>query len=241
MSAHRPALAAILLLLAVAACGGRDEAAERRDCEEGFVKGFVESFGETTGAQVAAPEDAVRESARRFCEQAVGTLDPDSEDFEEEAVALILEHPQIMRPVCIGSAQAGLDAFAPELASPEVRAATETYASDMCDLAISENLFSAQGAPSQEELDRLYAEHPEIVVPLCVAGGMVGYDSEPLVVRGREVTRRRAEAFLERFCEEAIVTGTFGPSSDPTPTEQAQSEEIAARVLAEMIAAGELP
>jgi hypothetical protein len=239
---QRPALAAILLLLAVAACGGRDEAAEKRDCEEGFVEGFVETFGQAAGAQVAAPEDAVRESARRFCEQAVGTLDPDSEDFEEEAMALIREHPEIMRPVCIGSAQAGLDAFAPELASPEVRAATETYARDVCDLAISENLISVQGAPSQEEIDRLYTEHPELVVPLCVAGGMVGYESEPLVVRGQKVARKRAEVFLERFCEEAIVAGTFGgPSSELTQAQQARSERIAARVLDEMVASGELP
>jgi hypothetical protein len=112
----------------------------------------------------------------------------------------------------------------------------------MCDLAISEGLFSVQGTPSQEEIDRLHAEHPELLTPVCVAGGMTGYESEPLVVKRKEVTRERAEAFMRRFCEEAIVAGAFsGSSPELTPAQQRQSEEIAGAVLEEMIAAGELP
>jgi hypothetical protein len=127
-----------------------------------------------------------------------------------------------------------------------MRTETAIFGRRYCNLVILEGLFSFDRPPTQAEMveqaDRIYREHPDLMTPTCVLGGMTDYDSAPLVVEGVEVASERARVYFQRFCTEAARSGALsGMTLEPTPAQERQLERIAERLIEQMVAAGELP
>jgi hypothetical protein len=245
---------ALATLLAVGCGGGGGPTPEEAlaECRESLSTAFLSGFSEVMDPAFDAPEDAARQTGRLFCAEAVNQqlheLDPESAEFREGIIALVEEKPQVLYPLCEGSALSGFDTLPPELQTDEMRRETVLAGRRYCDITIEEGYFArglerpATRAEVEAVADRIYREHPELITPTCVLGGMTGYESAPLVVEGVEVAPARARTYFERVCTEAAKAGAFSSVTlEPTPAQERKLSAIFERVLAEMIAAGELP
>jgi hypothetical protein len=243
---------AVVTVLLAGGCGGdgMTEAEAIAECERTFAAGYLRSFTAMWESQLDAPEAGARETARLFCaegaRQGIDEIDPDSPEFREAVETLIEEQPELLHPVCEDSALAGFQTLPPELQTEEMRRETARFGRRYCNLVILEGLFSFERPPTQAELveqaDRIHREHPDLLTPTCVLGGMTEYENAPLVVEGVEVAPKRARVYFERFCTEAARSGALsGMTLEPTPAQERQLQQIAELLIEEMVAAGELP
>lgn len=233
----------VLGAAAFAGCGGEDRAAELRDCMAGFEEGFESASPE---AQTAVPRSAVEESARRLCERAIDQNVVSEDDTEAEVrdklAALVEDNPDVLYPICIGSALTGFAELTPAEQSPALRAEFQSFGKRYCDVVIREGLFSLGRAPTTEEIERVFQENPEIVAPLCVAGGMQGYESAPIIIQGKKVSREKAKRYLSLVCTEAVSRRLLSITGEELTAEEQQSlNAIAVRIRRELVARGELP
>jgi hypothetical protein len=159
------ALAAGLLVLVLAGCGGSSSDSAAEACQKQIT--------EATGL----PES---EAVVSYCADADGRGLLDDQFSDEEANAVMRDHASLFVPICQRAARQGFGGLP---AGALVGITPDAWGRSVCLTAIRGGYFTVKGFPPSS-LERLVQDHPEIVVPFAVAGAASTYDSDPSAFPG---------------------------------------------------------
>jgi hypothetical protein len=235
-------LLGVVAVLSLGACGGQDAGEATADCRKGFTSAYESA---TPEQRQSIPRSAWEESGRRLCTQAVEehllTGGESDEEIRVKIEQFVKAHPDVLHPICVGSALSEFAELTAGERTPETQAAYREFGRRYCNAAIREGIFTLQRHPTEQEIDDVFRRDPSVTNGVCVAGGLHEFESEPFVVRGKALSRAQQKLFLTRFCTEAAEAGLFTISGDFTPAQQRQLAIIFERVRGELIASGDLP
>lgn len=227
---------------ALAACGS-DKSSVEADCLKGFNQGYENASPEV---KRAVPYAALRQSAQRICGRAARSglisSDDDRETVELKLKDLIEENPEVLYPTCIGAALKQFEALPSEQQTPALRREMERFGRRYCDAAIRAGYAAPGRQPTQAEISQLFKDNPDLLTPVCVTSGMAEFERNPLVVKGKKVSRAKEQLLLTRICQTAVKRGYFaGNGTQLTPDQATKVRRVAAVITRRMIASGELP
>lgn len=106
-----------------------------------------------------------------------GRLDDSGNITDEDARALIHEHPAFLNPICVTAMSLGFS-LVPRSAQQFLTESPAKMGRDLCRFALNDGYFD-DGAFTPHDVERLYQGHPMFgAPPLLAAGLMADYDAD---------------------------------------------------------------
>jgi hypothetical protein len=233
----------VLVGLSVAGCAasenGSANAVDR--CTDHRVGYLYTHLSAKVGS--AFPRDETTAATKAICRRASsrGFLTPDGMISGPDFSTLVRTEADAFEPACRLSFLAGLKLFTrkhPGVGKYITEKVKKEYAAP-CRLVGTTDFLR----PGFLDFIELYRDHPEGLMPVCVAGQLATYDTSWAPAQKAALPRARFKKLATRSCREAVRTGVYAMSAESgvgQPEVRRQAfRRIFSRMAAPMVPQGE--